>query len=264
MKKIITLILLTLLLLPQSFKNVFAATFDNWTYPSSWTELYNEPKYIGNFYAEESDRWDDISGDAHPFFEYTYRVLKGVNTSYNYTYIAVLLIVKVSPNNVGSNKCCKSDLFTITSLCTSADLVDGGPETMSGVTTITTNLNIGLTGSEALTASASFGVSKTSNKYDLETVAYRMPISSGANNTRKFRVEYDYYDPYRNNVAYLYGTTTLTYGVIYNFEQLDYAEIDFACKQDYVYDSFWWNSTITSTEYFSLAIDLDNDDVILK
>lgn len=263
-----SLVLIFLIFLSFNLTEVKAMKLDDWSYEPEWNMVYHESSYhlIDVTESKNTKTWNKISKKARPFYEYRIDVLHAVDAYTYCDYVAIIMDIRMSPNNI-SNDNCRSDLFTVTTELYNGKLVDGGPYSQSGVTTITTSGGIGLSiggeaGSEGKAASGqisgNFEGSKATNKCDLSVAAYRQKIKTTDEVTRRFKVEYDYYDPYRNNIDYLESTSCLRYLVIYQVNDLESVKINLDFKADFIYDDVFWNSFVTNTTDLELDINVVN------
>lgn len=237
----------------------YASELDGWKYPDEWQDIYHmsSPNLIE---VDEAVNWKSIKKNATPFFEYQLTTLYGRDDKNDKNYVAILMNLWMTPNNK-KHEYCRSDLLTVSTSNPVAKLVDGGPYSTIGVETITTCIGAGIdlssNNNKEVTGSisGSFQASKTKDVYDLEVSAHREKLYASESVTRKFRVEYDYVNPYRNDCTYIKTSSKLQYCAIYEVStNVSYFNIDF--YPEFKYDGFF-NVSITSSVYLNLKVDLN-------
>ncbi len=272
MKKILSSIIITFLVsvfFCLNFGIDVNANLEGWSYPSEWEMVYyqSNPVLVDMETVTDSKHTSKVFSTCEPFFEYQITVLKAYDYSYSKWYMGLVVNFWLSPNNI-SNDNSRSDLVKITTAVPNGSLIDGGPYSQSSSTTITTsiggNLSIGFQGNMPTgSISGSFTSSKTKTIYDLTVSAYREKINSSDSYARQFRVNYDYYDPYRNNVAYLESTSKLQYAVIYIVNNPTAVSMDLVFNARTVYDYWLWNATVSQKETLEISGNLLTGNIVL-
>ncbi len=272
-KALIALLLSIFSLVFYSQNEVNASTtLEAWSYPSEWdlVDYMTSPALVDVLVDSSNlsrpNKFGTISGTSDAFFEYQYTVLHGYDEMHNYHYIAVIMDIWMSPNNLSDDNC-RSDLLVVTSSLADGYLVQGAPLSQGDVTVVTSSiggsLQIGAQGSvPTASISGSFTTSKTDNEYDLEVSGYRLKINPTDTYTRKYKVEYDYYDPYRNDCNYIESTSMLQYGVIYKVPSItNTINVDWNFDAFFIYDHWLWNSDIFNSFSYDMNINVNSNEV---
>ena len=238
--------------------NVNASTFGlaPFTAPSEWGSEFQKTSWTRKDDFEFSS--NKVEGTSNPSFEYKY-TLYTIDHEYSGYYVAILIDMYVNPGNIkGKGYKSKSDLVVVDSYINSqyyGTLYDGGPVSTPGSTTITTSVGGGISlGADPKgvsgSISGSFSSSRTNSYDDLIIAAFRESHYNTPNSTR-FRVEYDYYDPYRNNIAYLYSSTPLQYAAVYHITTAGRASVKILFDIDFIWDGTIFEGNHTAKLSFS-------------
>jgi hypothetical protein len=166
----------------------------------------------------------------------------------------------------------KSDLVVVDSYINSqyyGNLYDGGPVATSGTETTTTSVGGGITlGADKEKGvsgdiSGSFSRSRTKTFDDLIVSAFRESHYNSPDTT-SFRVMYDYYEPYRNDIAYLYSSTPLQYAAVYHITTAGRASVKILYEIDFIWDGTIFEGNHTAKLSFSNELEFTKSNGCFK
>lgn len=271
---LVILSMIFMIIMPTSYKSVFAETGTSWNYPSDWTKIGGDQDFVavrastvhisdyynGNIYYREGSYEDasytieyiQQSGDPTMYVRRTF--LKGYFE--NSWYIAVLVDLEMDPSDYasGDGTTIRSANATISSYIYKANKVGswivtywpttqlggryaaGAPVAVMDSSTQSISIDAGFQGKE-ISGSFSIGYSKDTPRLRIE--ATNLKTDNEANG---FESKYLYYKPYENNVAYTESKSVLKYVAIYRCDsEIEYYDIKVETQGEFFCDRLGYN-----------------------
>jgi len=225
----------------------------DFSYPVEWelVNYYASPQMFDDLtiHTTNKTRKANMEKNADPNVEYSFKFLKATDEVENNTYFAILGTFYMNPNNSTDDYRAKSELLKVSIQTTDGFLVEGGPLSTNSSTTVSTNIGGGLSiGFQGTLpeggVTGSFGRTKTNSVWDLSVAGYREKIYSWDTENRRFKVEYDYIDPGREDVDFLESSTNLQYAVIFLVNNNEITSFDYSISLyvNFFYDGWLWNN----------------------